>query len=222
MIPVLFLTYGRLEYTKQSYYSLLHSDCSEIIVIDNNSTDGTKEWLKQLTYNHQRVRMFFNDKNLGIAGAMNQFLRLTEGCAYVGKVDNDTMVPPNWGSVLIHKMIKYDIDIMQAKHSISDATFPGADFMEWMKTMKQEEKDPSIFYHHFVGGSGMIFRRNKIDYIPETEWKLYGWCQWQKSHPELKKALCTDVEIDLLDMKKEGGTRYDDYPSYYRETRRII
>lgn len=37
MIPVLFLTYGRLEYTKQSYYSLLHSDCSDIIVIDNNS-----------------------------------------------------------------------------------------------------------------------------------------------------------------------------------------
>jgi hypothetical protein len=46
---------------------------------------------------------------------------------------------------------------------------------------------------------------------------LYGWRQFQKDNPKLKKAFCTDVEVELLD----GAGDYKDYPEYYRETGRI-
>jgi len=45
---------------------------------------------------------------------------------------------------------------------------------------------------------------------------LMGWRQWQRDHPEVKKAFALDCEIELLD---EGG--YADYPEYYKQTGRV-
>jgi N-acetylglucosaminyl-diphospho-decaprenol L-rhamnosyltransferase len=42
---------------------------SEIIVIDNHSTDGTREFIRE---NHPDIRLIQNDSNLGFARAMNQ------------------------------------------------------------------------------------------------------------------------------------------------------
>lgn len=219
MIPVLFITYNRLDYTKQAMKALLYSDCGKIYIIDNNSSDGTREWLLEQHWNNERVMILFNEENKGIAGAMNQFLEITRHFAYVGKVDNDTIVPDNWASVLLKKCVDHDIDIVQAKHPIISQTF-AAGFDAWMKTMKAEPKDKSIFYHHFVGGSGIIFNRKKITSIPTTDWLLYGWRQYQRENIKLKKAFCTAVQIELLDTD-EYGVDYSKYPEYYIETKRL-
>lgn len=218
-VPVLFTTYNRLEYTRQSLPALMASDCGLILVVDNNSTDGTKEYLQSIK--SDRIHVIYEKENTGVAGAMNLFLQLTHGDKYVGKVDNDTIVPPDWCSRLLAKIIVHGVDIIQAKHPIPEATYSGGNFYAWMQTMKQDRKDPSLYYHRFVGGSGIVFKRKVVDRIPETEWKLYGWNTFQKEHPELKKAFCMEVEIELLDMYRNGGTRYADYPEYYKETRRI-
>lgn len=220
-VPVLFTTYNRLEYTKKSLPALMASDCGLIVVIDNCSTDGTQDYLKELQNATDRILVIYENENKGVAGAMNLFLLLTASDKYVAKVDNDTVVPRDWCIRLMGKLMVHKIDIIQAMHPIPDATFPGGNFMEWMKTMVQDRKDPSLYYHKFVGGSGIVFRRRSVDVIPETEWKLYGWNTFQKQHPELIKAFCTDVVVELLDMHQSGGTRYDDFPDYYKETRRI-
>jgi hypothetical protein len=49
---------------------------------------------------------------------------------------------------------------------------------------------------------------------------LGGWRQFQREHPELKKAFATDVEVHLLDTN-ENGADYSQYPNYYRETKRL-
>ena len=49
---------------------------SEIIVVDNNSSDGTNEYL---TANFPRVKIIINDKNLGFAKACNQGGKVTSG-----------------------------------------------------------------------------------------------------------------------------------------------
>lgn len=219
MIPVLFITYNRLEYTKKALHALLHSDCGKIYIIDNCSTDGTREWLLEQHWNNERVMILINEANKGIAGAMNQFLEIVRHCSFVGKVDNDTIVPENWASMLLKKCVEHDIDIIQAKHPILSQTF-AAGFDAWMKTMQPEPKDNSIFYNHFVGGSGIVFNRKKINVIPQTEWVLYGWRQFQREHPALIKAFCTDVTIDLLDTDEEGHD-YSKYPEYYLTTGRL-
>ena len=96
MIPILFVTYNRLAYTKQALLHLLEAQNCSVTIIDNASTDGTVEWLKELskkkTYRMVRAKhLIFNDRNLGVAGAMNQFFDRTKTAGWVGKVDNDTI-----------------------------------------------------------------------------------------------------------------------------------
>lgn len=214
MIPVLMITYNRLEYTKQAFEALLNSGvgAANIYIIDNNSTDGTQEWLKGQPWAR---RVILNKENYGVAYAMNQFLEMTPGIEYAGKVDNDTLVTKNWHETLLAKCHSFGIDMIQAKHPIIKATNPKG-WNGFTANMKREQRDASILYHHFIGGSGIVFKRWNILKVPETQWKLYGWRQYQREHPELIKAFCEDVEVKLLD---EHG--YTDYPEYYKETGRI-
>jgi GT2 family glycosyltransferase len=211
-VPVLMITYNRLEYTKLALESLFNSKGVDIYIIDNGSTDGTQDWLYSQPWG-VAWNITFNKSNLGIAGAMNQFMALTQGAEFVGKVDNDTIVPQDWCTKLLAHMNK--VDIVQAKHPILKATHEGG-FDQWVSTMPASGP---LRFNHFVGGSGILFRRNIVTQVPRTLWMLGGWRQFQREHPHLRKAFATDVEIELLDTN-EGGADYSQYPDYYRETKR--
>jgi glycosyltransferase involved in cell wall biosynthesis len=213
MIPVLFITYNRLAYTKQALEALSNSYDVIIYVIDNGSTDGTVEWLKSYQWRGPHSTRY-NSINIGIAGAMNQFLLGTKNYSVVGKVDNDTIVPLDWVIKMVPHIAK--ADILQAKHHLIQASGVGT-FDEWTSTMPA---DGPLRFNHFVGGSGILFKRSIVDRIPETAWKLGGWREWQRMHPQYKKAFVTDVEIELLDTD-ESGADYSKYPDYYKETNRL-
>lgn len=217
MIPVLMITWNRLDYTKQALPALLEAEDVSVIVIDNGSTDGTVEWLGDLP-GRDNLRIHYNPKNLGIAGAMNQFILMTVGSRYVGKVDNDTVVPPGWATALFYYARKLQLDIIQARHPLISETAHGRTFDEWTDPMPYPDGFPEIRLHHFVGGSGIIIRRRILTKIPETDWKLYGWRQFQRETKRIKIAFCRSVTIRLLD---EGGAGFRDFPAYYRSTGRL-
>ena len=69
----------------------------EIVVVDNGSTDGSVEWLKETW---PRVRVLGNWENLGFAVAANQGIRATES-KYVALLNNDTQVDIHWLAALL-------------------------------------------------------------------------------------------------------------------------
>lgn len=208
-IATLMITYGRLEYTKKALTALAFSGCGKIIVIDNNSTDGTADYLINIA-RYAKLQIILNTENRGIAGAMNQFLDLTKEYEFVAKVDNDTIVPYGWIQIMLQYMDR--CDIIQAKHHIIPATDPGG----WDGFTSKMKKEGPLFFNHFVGGSGILCKRSALTEIPVTQWALGGWREFQRQRPDLVKAFCEDVEIKLLD---EHG--YQDYPEYYKETKRL-
>lgn len=217
MIDALMITHNRLEYTKKALAALVESDCAEIFLIDNGSTDETRSWIyenfawepDEFIDSDKKIKPFEGQGN-SIASAMNLFLRHSK-TEYLIKIDNDTIIPPDFCARMMPHM-RY-ADIVQAKHPIIKATDPGG----WEGFTKNMKRENGLLYNHFVGGSGIIFKRDKVKLIPETEWVIGGWRQFQREHPELKKAFCEDVEIELLDAHG-----YDDYPEYYKKTRRLI
>jgi len=208
MIPILMITHNRLSYTMKAVKVLYSCPDVDLYIIDNGSTDRTVNWLRCCYYG---VKVIFNRENMGIAYAMNQFLERTRNFPIVGKVDNDTIVPNDFVKKMRPHLSK--ADIVQAKHKLIEASKVGT-FDEWVSKMPA---DGALRFNSFVGGSGILFRSDKVDLIPETDNKIMGWRQWQREHPEVKKAFATDVEVKLLD---EDGYP-EEYHDYYKQTGRL-
>lgn len=63
---------------------------AEIIVVDNNSTDGSVSMVRE---NFPWVRLIENSKNVGFGNANNQAIALSRG-RYILLLNSDTIVPP--------------------------------------------------------------------------------------------------------------------------------
>ncbi len=74
-----------------SVYKALKEIGHEIIIIDNNSTDGSNEYLPP---KFTDVKFIFNKENLGFAKACNQGFKISSG-NYVLFLNPDTLVPEN-------------------------------------------------------------------------------------------------------------------------------
>jgi GT2 family glycosyltransferase len=67
----------------------------ELIVIDNDSQDGTRSYLLTLARRAAHVRLLLNETNVGFPAACNQGLAAARGDVLV-LLNNDTIVAPGW------------------------------------------------------------------------------------------------------------------------------
>jgi GT2 family glycosyltransferase len=92
---IIILTYNNLKYNKQCIENIrkyAKEGTYEIIVVDNQSTDGTVEWLK----NQKDIKLILNDENLGFPKGCNQGIELADKDNDILLLNNDTVVTPNW------------------------------------------------------------------------------------------------------------------------------
>ena len=102
LVSVVVLTYNNLSFTQACLASLeAHSDYGnlEVIVVDNASSDGSREWLQEWANAPspagQQRRLILNDKNLGFSAGNNVGLRAARG-EFLVLLNNDTYVTPGW------------------------------------------------------------------------------------------------------------------------------
>lgn len=100
------VTYNRKKLLKENIEALLKQDYSnfDIIVIDNNSSDGTDE-LMNLYSNNERVKYINTGENLGGAGGFNFGIKkaIELGYKYAWIMDDDTIPNINALSKLMEK-----------------------------------------------------------------------------------------------------------------------
>lgn len=107
MTSIMFVTYNRLELTTRMLNSLFKNTNSpfRLIIVDNGSTDNTKEYLKKISKSFSDLSEYcvgvdlkFNETNKGIAIGRNQCLKLAEKFddEWLSTMDNDVEVPFGW------------------------------------------------------------------------------------------------------------------------------
>ncbi len=109
LASVVVVTFNNLPLTRACLSSVLkRTDWPhfEVIVVDNGSTDGTPEYLRDLAASDGRVRVILNGDNRGFAAANNQGLALAEG-EYLVLLNNDTVVVRGWLAGLIRHLASH-------------------------------------------------------------------------------------------------------------------
>ncbi|PLR82577.1 glycosyl transferase [Bacillus canaveralius] len=91
---IIILTHNQIEYTQHCIKSIRNYTSNldyEVIVIDNQSTDGTVDWLKQQT----DLIVHYNLENVGFPKGCNQGINMASG-ENILLLNNDVIVTENW------------------------------------------------------------------------------------------------------------------------------
>src|SRR6266540_5652065 len=94
LVSIILKTWNALEWTKLCVNSIKRytpNTLYELIVVDNGSTDGTVEFLKQLS----SAKLILNTDNKGCISANLQGLSNATG-NYICLIDNDVVASVNW------------------------------------------------------------------------------------------------------------------------------
>ena len=100
---VVIVTYNNLALNRLCLESVMRNTQYlnyEVIVVDNDSRDGTPEYLREVARQQAHVSVIFNQENFGFARANNQGISRATG-EYLVLLNNDTIVPPGWLSRLL-------------------------------------------------------------------------------------------------------------------------
>ena len=109
MISIVIPVFNQLHYTRQclDYLRKTVSRDVTVIIVDNGSTDGTAEFLKNIS----DVRVIRNEKNLGCAAAWNQGTRVANA-EWTILLNNDVLLAPCWLEGLIGFAERNGVDIV--------------------------------------------------------------------------------------------------------------
>src|SRR5271156_3734150 len=93
-VSITIVTYNSGRFIKRCIESVLEQKYpyKEIIVIDNNSSDGTIDILESF---EDRCRIVYNEENIGFAAAQNQAISLSSA-EWVLTLNPDVLMLPNF------------------------------------------------------------------------------------------------------------------------------
>jgi GT2 family glycosyltransferase len=180
-VSIVIPTLNQLDLTRICVESVIKNTMDtkhEIVVVDNASTDGTIEYLKE-----KGLFYVANRENLGVAKAWNQGIRASKG-EYVCIINNDIIAGAGWLSAMVD---------FYEKHPDAGIVSPGTRWgkfdynfdkyaADYMRKMKSVEKDG-------YAGWCMLIKRDrfaKAGYFCE-DYKV-GTCEDTDFYYALKKA----------------------------------
>jgi GT2 family glycosyltransferase len=108
LVSIVIVTRNGLALTRECFESLrLHTpEPHEVIFVDNGSTDGTPEYLRNVVRAYEHVKVIARSKNTGFAAGNNQGLSLASG-RFVVLLNNDTVVTEGWLSGLVNVLDEF-------------------------------------------------------------------------------------------------------------------
>lgn len=162
LLTIAIPTFNRAEYLKENLKILVnqssHINKVEIIVIDNASTDHTRE-VCQKYYNLRDFSYIRLDKNLGMSSSQYESLSRARG-KYVCLIADDDFLRPN-GLKLILQTISSNYDLYAFNYS-SSTDLKAATTIGPIESNKFEYGYELLNFPSVGHMSGLVYRTNKI------------------------------------------------------------
>ncbi|BDB61761.1 glycosyltransferase [Rhodococcus sp. RDE2] len=107
-LTVVVPAHNESNYIRKCLEALLeqHEDIHEILVVDNNSSDGTAQIVDSISAEYPIVRRVFEERP-GVVFARNAGFEAASG-EFIGRIDADTRVRPGWAKTVLEYFVRED------------------------------------------------------------------------------------------------------------------
>lgn len=168
---IIILSHNSLQLTKQCIESIVGTapvSSYEIIVVDNNSSDGSREWLTS----QANISLICNNENQGFPVGCNQGIKAAAPENNILLLNSDTIVMPN--SIFWLRMGLYESERVGATGSITNFAGNGQIIDERYSSVDDykayaEKHNVPLRYPYekkcFLIGFAMLIRRTALDNI---------------------------------------------------------
>lgn len=169
IISVVICTYNRAELLKNAVQSIIEQTLAksdyEIIIVDNNSQDGTLELLKEIQSDISQPKIkFVNEVKQGLGFARNTGVKKSQG-TYVAFMDDDALADSKWLESALHLFknvqptpLVLGGHILPFYNSVKPAWFK-----DDYESRTWGEKPRFLKPFESFSGSNMIFRKEIIE-----------------------------------------------------------
>ncbi|HMS53849.1 MAG TPA: glycosyltransferase [Fimbriimonadaceae bacterium] len=150
----------------------------EVIVIDDGSTDGTRDWLSSI---EGEVNLVLNEKNLGTYGSLNKGLRLASG-EFVAILNDDDL----WQPTKLERQVQLFDELPELGLVHTHGTFidgegrqvSGAPLgFEYPKTHTGDIALDLVFANRIIASS-VLFNRELVERLGGFDDELFGSGDW--------------------------------------------
>ena len=156
-ISIVFLTYNRLDKTKEcleSYLSSLDLDIiEELIILDNNSDQNMKDYLELFNNKHKKIKIIYSNENLGVSGGRIKLYKEAKG-SIIASLDSDACLLSN------HFFNKVANILYDEKYGIVGISGAYLTSWEFGKQKDINEDDYNEYYCHHIAGCCQVFRKD--------------------------------------------------------------
>lgn len=213
-VAVYSITYNRLDYTKQCFESLYKTASYpyDHFIVDNGSTDGTKEWLESQNFH----MVLHNEDNKGISMASNQALDMIgDDYDIIVKVDNDCLF-------LTDEWLKTMVEIWETNHMLALSCYiqglrdnPGGA----PRLVYGNIKDQLLGMTRHLGGiCHFVSAKAYKDFRWDEESPLHGVQDLELSHYLLSKGYQMGYLENFFAEHFEGTEgQHKRYPEYFEK-----
>lgn len=194
----------------------------EVILVDNNSTDGSQKFVKE---NYPEFQVIELKENQGFTGACNAGYAAAQG-EIILLLNNDTEVEPEWLSAIVDAFQRYpEAGIIASKILLFDQRdhfHTAGDFYRingipgnrgvWQKDIGQYDQEEFIFG---ACGGAAAYRRSLIDDIGFLDENFYFSCEdvdisWRAQLAGWK-VLYVPTAVVYHKLKASGGNKTASY-----------
>lgn len=171
LVTIVLTTYNSEKYVAQTIESLIAQTYEnlEILISDDESKDGTKAILMDFANRSPRIRLHFNEKNLGISRNYDQAVRMAKGDFVIG-ISHDDILPPHHVERMVAHFDAPDVGLVHCNAIQIDSQGKEQGFVASDEEKIKKTKNPMkwLCFNNFLQGCGLMFRRQA--YLEIKDW----------------------------------------------------
>ena len=215
LVSVILPTYNRREYIAKAIESVWRQSYKnlELIIIDDASTDATRELVGAFSKHNPKITILHNEINLGIVASLNKGITMAQG-KYIARLDDDDV----WCD---DKKIEKQVDFLEKNPEyclvgggVIKIDKNGKEIVRYLLPKEDEYIRKTILVNNVFAHTTVLFRKDifqKVGGYDEQFAFIEDWDLWLKMGKASKFYNFQEFFVFYLDQEHDDPYHYRNY-----------